>query len=254
MRRIVPVLICLVLSVAACAEAETGSKHGQPGPDDFAAMRAQLIETIREQALAAAQITGVPRFDAPVLDAMGAVPRHEFVPDPLRILSYLDSPLPLGHGQNISQPFLVALMTHLAGVRKSDIVFETGTGAGYQAAILSRLAREVYSVEVVKPLARSAAERLNRLGYANVEVKADDGFYGWAEKGPFDAIIVKEAVQYIPPPLLNQLKPGGRLVVPVGPLDRPQMLKLVTKDGAGRLKHRDILPVRFTPLQGGDRI
>jgi len=254
MRRIVLVLICSVLSVAACAEAETGSKRGQRGPDEFAAMRVQLIETIREQAQAAAQVTGVARFDDPVLEAMGAVPRHEFVPKPLRMFSYLDSPLPLGHGQNISQPFLVALMTHLAGVRKSDIVFETGTGAGYQAAILSRLARKVYSVEVVESLARSAAERLKRLGYANVEVKAADGFYGWPEKGPFDAIIVKEAVQYIPPPLLNQLKPGGRLVVPVGPLDRSQVLKLVTKDGAGRLKHRDILPVRFAPLQGGDRI
>jgi protein-L-isoaspartate(D-aspartate) O-methyltransferase len=254
MRRIFLVLICLVLPVAACAQAETAPKRGQPGPDDFAAMRAQLIETIRGQAQATARITGVERFDERVLAVMGAVPRHEFVPKPLRMLSYLDSPLPLGHDQNISQPFLIALMTHLAGVRKTDTVFETGTGAGYQAAILSRLARKVYSVEVVKPLARSAAERLKRFGYGNVEVKAGDGFYGWAEKGPFDAIIVKEAVQYIPPPLLNQLRPGGRLVVPIGPLDRSQVLKLVMKDAAGRLKHRDILPVRFAPLQGGDRI
>lgn len=254
MRRAVLVLVCSILSVAACARAEAGPRHGQIGPDDFAAMRARLIETIRGQARTAAQVTGVARFDERVLSVMSAVPRHEFVPKPLRMFSYLDSPLPLGHNQNISQPFLVALMTHLAQVRNTDTVFETGTGAGYQAAILSRLARKVYSLEVVEPLARSAAERLKRLGYANVEVKAGDGFYGWAEKGPFDAIIVKEAVQYIPPPLLNQLKPGGRLVIPVGPLDRSQMLKLVTKDAAGRLKHRDILPVRFSPLQGGDRI
>lgn len=254
MRRIILVLICSALSVAACAQAETGSTRGQAVPDDFTTMRAQLIETIRGQAQIAARVTGVARFDERVLQVMATVPRHEFVPKPLRMFSYLDSPLPLGHDQNISQPFLIALMTHLAQVRKTDTVFETGTGAGYQAAILSRLARKVYSMEVVEPLVRSAAERLKRLGYANVEVKAGDGFYGWAEKGPFDAIIVKEALQYIPPPLLNQLKPGGRLVAPVGPLDRSQMLKLVTKDAAGHLKHRDILPVRFAPLQGGDRI
>lgn len=254
MRRTILILLCAFLPATACAQAEPRTERPRMDLGDHTAMRAQLIESIRGQARAAAHVTGVARFDENVLTIMGAVPRHEFVPKPLQMLAYLDSPLPLGHDQNISQPFLIALMTHLAAVRKTDIVFETGTGAGYQAAILARLAKRVYSVEVVPPLAEAAAKRLKRLGYGNVEVKTSDGFYGWAEKGPFDAIIVKEAVHYIPPPLLNQLKPGGRLVVPVGPLNKSQMLKLVTKDMAGRLKHRDILPVRFAPLQGGERI
>jgi protein-L-isoaspartate(D-aspartate) O-methyltransferase len=248
------ILLCVLLAATACDPARSRAENPQVDLDDHTAMRARLIESIRAQAHATARVTGVARFDARVLDTMAIVPRHEFVPKPLRKLSYLDTPLPLGHEQNISQPFLVALMTHLAAVRKTDIVFETGTGAGYQGAILARLAKRVYSVEVVRPLAEAAAKRLKRLGYDNIEVKTGDGFYGWVEKGRFDAIIIKEAVQYVPPPLLNQLKPGGRIVVPVGPLGKSQMLKVITKDMAGRLKHRDILPVRFAPLQGGERI
>jgi protein-L-isoaspartate(D-aspartate) O-methyltransferase len=252
-RTIFMLLSCLVLA-AACAPAQTVANDSRPRLDDFKAMRKQLIASIRKQTRNTGDVTGVREIDARILDVMAAVPRHEFVPRSLRLLSYLDMPLPLGHEQSISQPFLIALMSHLAEIRKSDIVFETGTGAGYQAAILSKLCKRVYSMEVIPPLAEAAADRLKRLGYANVEVKTGDGFYGWAGKGPFDAIIVKEAVHYIPPPLLNQLKPGGRMVVPVGPLNGSQILKLVTKDEAGRLHHRDILPVRFSPLQGGERI
>lgn len=254
MRRTILIVLCCLLPATACGPARSNAQDPRIDLSGHTAMRSQLIESIRNQAHAAAGITGVAQIDARVLDIMAIVPRHEFVPKPLRKLSYLDIPLPLGHDQNISQPFLIALMTHLAAIRKTDIVFETGTGAGYQAAILGRLGKRVYSVEVIRPLAEAAAKRLKRLGYGNIEVKTGDGFYGWAEKGPFDAIIVKEAVHYIPPPLLNQLKPGGRIVVPVGPLNKSQMLKLVTKDAAGRLHHRDILPVRFAPLQGGERI
>lgn len=254
MHRATLILLWGFLSLIAGFPPQAKAKDSPVRVEDFQEMRRQLIASIRLQARATAHVTGVAALDEKVLEIMHEVPRHEFVPEKLRAYSYLDVPLPLGYEQNISQPYLIALMTHLAAVRKTDIVFETGTGAGYQAAILARLCKRVYSMEVVAPLALAAANRLKRLGYRNVEVKTGDGFYGWPEKGPYDAIIVKEAVRYIPPPLLNQLKAGGRLVVPVGPLDQSQTLKLVTKDGAGRLHHRDILPVRFSPLQGGERI
>lgn len=254
MQGVLIAFFCFVLALPACGTAEMQSVEKPIDLDDYDRMRGLLAETIRKNVRATAQRTGVAEIDAGVMDAIGAVPRHEFVPDPLRKLAYLDIPLPLGHRQNISQPFLIALMTHLAKVGKQDVVFETGTGAGYQAAVLARLANKVYSVEVVPPLADAAADRLKKLGYARIEVKRGDGYYGWAEKGPFDAILVKEAVHHIPPPLLNQMKPGGRMVVPVGPLDQMQVLKLVTKDADGRITQRDILPVRFSPLQGGERI
>ena len=234
----------------------TQSKPDKPEIDlnDYEAMRALLVSAVREHIQATASQTGVTTLDDDVIEAIASTPRHEFVPPPLRKLAYLDIPLPLGHEQNISQPFLIALMTQLAKVRKDDVVFETGTGAGYQAAILTHLADRVYSVEVVEPLAKQAKDRLARLGYDGVEVKRSDGYYGWPEKGPFDVIIIKEAVHHIPPPLLNQLKPGGRMVAPVGPLGQSQTLKLIIKGQNGQLEQRDILPVRFAPLQGGERI
>lgn len=240
----------LALILSAC-----GSANGEP---DAAAEPprkiAALLRSIERHVEATEKHTGIAALDPDVLRVIGQVPRHAFVPEPLREFAYLDIPLPLGHEQNLPQPFLVALMTHLAAVKSHHVVFETGTGAGYQAAVLARLAKRVYSVEVVRPLAAEATSRLKALGIESVEIKAADGYYGWAEKGPFDAIIVKEAVHHIPPPLLNQLKRGGRMVIPVGPLDQAQMLKLVTKDKDGRLRQRDILPVRFAPLQGGERI
>jgi protein-L-isoaspartate(D-aspartate) O-methyltransferase len=163
-------------------------------------------------------------------------------------------PLPIGQGQNIAQPYLVALMTHLARVEPGDLVFETGTGAGYHAAVLSLLAGKVVSVEVVAPLALRAAAKLKALGYDNIEVVASDGYYGAPAKGPFDAMIVKEAIDHLPPPLVAQLKPGGRLVLPLGPLDGPQYLTVIEKLPDGRTRATRIMPVRFTPLQGGERI
>jgi protein-L-isoaspartate(D-aspartate) O-methyltransferase len=203
---------------------------------------------------AAGPQTGIADLDPALYSAIADVPRHAFVPPELKAFAYLDIPLPVDREQNIAQPFLVALMTQLAAIKPDDIVFETGTGAGYHAAILARLARKVYSVEVIELLAKNAGEKLKSLGYAGVEVQARDGYYGWPEKGPFDVIIIKEAVREIPAPLLNQLKPGGRLVVPVGSGGQSQILKLVTKDQSGRIRERNVMPVRFSPLQGGERI
>ena len=220
---------------------------------DFSAMRTQLMVHVVAMVKASGEETGIERLDPRVIEAMGQVRRHEFVPEHLRVLAYLDMPLPLGDGQNISQPFIIALMCHLARVEPGDIVFETGTGAGYQAAILARLARQVFSVEYIERLAATARDTLDRLGYENVEVRAADGYYGWPDGGAFDAIIVKEAVHHVPEPLLFQLKPGGRLVVPLGPLKGVQELTVIEKDKDGRLRSRRILPVRFAPLQGGER-
>ncbi len=245
-------LSMLFLSPLA-AGADDDASAGAAAPD-YKAMRIELIRTIARHVRETRKETGIDAIDPRVLEAMAAVPRHEFVPEPLKPFAYIDIPLPVGHGQNISQPFLIALMTHLAQVDKDDIVFETGTGAGYQAAILSRLAKRVYSVEVVEPLAKAAAARLRRLGYDNVEVRHADGYYGWRAHAPYDAILVKEAVHHIPPPLLNQLRPGGRMIVPVGPLDGVQMLTLVEKDETGRLREKPLIEVKFTPLQGGERI
>lgn len=247
-------ILALSLLLPGCGSADNAVRgHTSDGSDD-ASHRARLAQEVRAHVRAAASETGVPDIDAELYDAIASVPRHEFVPPQLKPFAYLDIPLPVSRDQNIAQPFLIALMTQLAQVTKQDVVFETGTGAGYHAAILTRLAKQVYSVDVVAPLASAAGEKLRKLGYTGVEVQASDGYYGWPAKGPFDVIIVKEAVREVPAPLLNQLKPGGRLVAPVGPYDQPQMLKLVTKDSSGRIRQRDILPVRFSPLQGGERI
>ena len=184
---------------------------------------------------------------------MREVPRHAFVPEALRAYAYGDHPLPVGHEQNIAAPFLAALMTHLAEVEAGDAVFETGTDVGYQAALLSNLGAEVYSVEVVAPLADQAARLLKELGYDHVYVLESDGYYGWPAHAPFDAIIVKEAIDHVPPPLLGQLKRGGRLVMPLGPSGGPQYLTVVTKGVDGKVSERHIMPVRFSPLQGGER-
>lgn len=190
--------------------------------------------------------------DARVLDAMRTVPRHEFVPKGAEDRAYEDRPLPIGHGQTISQPYIVALMTELLEVRPESYVLEIGTGSGYQAAVLAEIVDRVYSIEIIKPLADTAAERLKRLGYANVETRHGDGYFGWADAAPFDAIIVTAAASHIPPPLVEQLKPGGRMVIPVGPPFQPQQLMLVEKDKDGTVTQRSVLPVRFVPLTRGE--
>ena len=185
-----------------------------------------------------------------VLDSMRRVPRHLFVPASAQHLAYAHRPLPIGHGQTISQPYMVAVMTALLAVDADDRVLEIGTGSGYQTAILAELGQRVYSVEIISELAHSAHERLHRLGYTNVEVRVGDGYYGWEEQAPYDAIIVTAAATHIPPPLLQQLKAGGRMVLPVGTAFLTQQLTWVEKTPQGSLRTRQVLPVAFVPLTG----
>jgi len=213
--------------------------------------RAQMIEQIEDVARDV-RSAGVPRqIDTRVLAAMGQVPRHEFVPEADRSLAYADRPLPIGYGQTISQPYIVALMTHLLAVEAGDIVLEVGTGSGYQAAVLDALGVEVRSIEIVAPLAEQAIVRLDRLGYRRTEVRTGDGYFGWPEAAPFDAIVVTAAGGHVPPPLIEQLRPGGRMVIPVGAAFQVQYLMLVTKNELGEVSSDILLPVRFVPLTGG---
>jgi protein-L-isoaspartate(D-aspartate) O-methyltransferase len=212
---------------------------GDPPQDAFRRARLAMVSD---------QIAARGVKDPGVLDAMRAVPRHEFVPGGMREDAYADSPLPIGHGQTISQPYIVALMTELARPTASARVLEVGTGSGYQAAVISRLVASVFSVELVDPLARSAAAVLGRLGYSNVTVRSGDGYLGWPEEAPFDIILVTAAPEAVPPALIAQLKPGGRLVVPVGGLWDVQDLQLIEKDSAGKTTTRSVIPVRFVPM------
>jgi protein-L-isoaspartate(D-aspartate) O-methyltransferase len=185
-----------------------------------------------------------------VLEVMGSVPRHELVPDSQRDFAYRDEPLPIGYGQTISQPSLVAFMTDKLDLKPSDRVLEIGTGSGYQAAILSQLAASVYTIEIIEPLARRAMADLKRLGYSNINVKIGDGYKGWPEYAPFDAIIVTCAPDHIPQPLIEQLRDGGRMVIPVGNLG-DQSLYVLQKHGEV-IEQQSILPVRFVPMTGGN--
>ena len=186
--------------------------------------------------------------DAQVLAAMRKVPRHEFVPDRWIDSAYDDGPLPIGYEQTISQPYIVALMTELLRLSSESKVLEVGTGSGYQAAVLAEIAGEVYSIEIIEPLATSAAERLKRLGYDKVHVKLGDGYLGWPEHAPFDAIIVTAGAEHVPPPLVEQLKPGGRMAIPIGEISGQQSLLLVEKDADGRITQQHMAPVAFVPL------
>jgi len=239
-------LIALLLLLGA------GAAGAQEAPD-FDAARARMVRVIQMEAVVTGEVTGIREIDARVLAAMGRVPRHAFVPPPLARFAYEDTPLPIEIDQNLTQPFLAALMTHLLQVKPGDSVFETGTDCGYEAAVLAELGAQVYSVEVDEALAAAAAERLKRLDYGRVTVKAADGYFGWAEHGPYDAILVKEAVDEVPPRLLAQLKPNGRMVLPIGPPGGVQELTLIEKDQAGKLRRTRVLPVQFTPFQGGNR-
>jgi protein-L-isoaspartate(D-aspartate) O-methyltransferase len=186
-----------------------------------------------------------------VLDVMAQVPRHELVPREARAAAYLDTPLPIGDGQTISQPYIVALMTELADVQPNEKVLEVGTGSGYQAAVLSGLAANVYTIEIVERLGRTAAAALARLGYRNVAVKIGDGYGGWPEHAPFDAVVITAAPKEIPDALVNQLAPGGKLVAPVGGSSFEQQLTVLEKDRDGKISKREVLPVRFVPLVRG---
>jgi protein-L-isoaspartate(D-aspartate) O-methyltransferase len=229
----------IVIPVASGAEA-----------DGRAAERRAMSDVIQAHARSAPGALDRDHVDATVIAAMALIPRHEFVPEDLRPFAYLDRPLPIGYGQTISQPFIVALMTDLLRVRQHHTVLEVGTGSGYQAAVLAPLAGRVHSIEIIPALARRAAATLKRLGLANVTTRAGDGYYGWPEAGPFDGIIVTAASSQIPPPLVRQLKPGGRMVIPVGGPFTVQHLMLVEKRADGRVRTRQLLPVRFVPLTG----
>ncbi|GBD44086.1 Protein-L-isoaspartate O-methyltransferase [bacterium HR40] len=220
---------------------------------DFAEQRAAMVRMVQLEAAMVADETGIGELDPRVLAAMREVPRHLFLPEPLWPYAYAPQPLPVHPEQNLAAPFIAALMLHLGEIREQDRVFETGTDVGYQAALAARLARRVYSVELLPELAEWARGRLAALGVTNVEVREGDGFYGWPEEAPFDVILVKEAVSAPPEPLVTQLATGGRLVAPVGSTMAEQWLSVGRKEASGRLRLRRVLPVRFSPLQGGER-
>ena len=232
-RRWVIGLLCA--HAAACAAPATGAGGRE------VAQRQHMVEQ---------QLAGRGIDDARVLEAMRKVPRHRFVPAEFAAQAYLDQPLPIGHDQTISQPYIVALMTQLARPQPGDRVLEIGTGSGYQAAVLAELAGEVYSIEIVTPLATRAALLLRRLGYSNFAVRSGDGYAGWPEHAPFDAIVVTAAPERVPAPLLEQLRPGGRMVIPVGPIHAVQELRVIEKRADGSLRERVVTPVRFVPLTG----
>jgi len=242
-----------VLAVVAGLGCGVSTAAAQDADGAAAEARLQMVRLIELEVAETARITGIAALDPQVLEAMRKVPRHLFVPEELRRFAYLPRPLPVWQGQNTAAPFLVALMTHLAAIEPGQVVFETGTGAGYHAAVLAELGARVYSKEVIEPLAAEAAATLKALGYgARVSVAAGDGYDGWPAAAPFDAIIVKESIDHVPGPLLNQLKPGGRLVIPLGGPDG-QQLTLLRVGAEGRLERRPVLPVIFSPLQGGER-
>jgi protein-L-isoaspartate(D-aspartate) O-methyltransferase len=222
------------------------SSAGMAFANDSVAARREMVDEIGRLSRLVAKETGQAALDERVLEAMGRVPRHEFVPSQQRHAAYRNRPLSIGSRQTISQPFIVALMTDLLAVEPGDVVLEIGTGSGYQAAVLAELARDVYSIEIVESLGKQAAATLKRLGYANVHTRIGDGYQGWPEHAPYDSIIVTAAPDHVPPALVEQLKPGGRLVIPVGKL--AQELMVITKNEDGTTTKKEIVPVQFVPL------
>ncbi|WP_333874440.1 protein-L-isoaspartate(D-aspartate) O-methyltransferase [Methylobacter sp.] len=218
--------------------------------NDFSQQRHALVSIIKDEAMTVRGFLDQETLDQQVIAALLKVPRHEFVRDTERPFAYANRPLPIGHGQTISQPFIVAVMTDLLKLKKTDRVLEVGTGSGYQAAILAELADSVYTIEIIEPLAKQAAENLKRTDYDDVHTRTGDGYYGWEDAAPFDSIIVTAVASHIPPPLIKQLKPGGRMIIPVGAQFMTQYLVLVTKDANGKVTTRQILPVNFVPLTG----
>ena len=208
----------------------------------------EMLRDIEREVAYTRHEIGRDAFAPRVMAAMAAVPREKFVPESGRHLAFANGPLPIGHGQTISQPYIVALMTDLLAPRRQDSVLEIGTGSGYQAAVLAQLVRQVHSVEIIAALATAAGQRLGRLGYDNVSVRHADGYHGWPEHAPYDGIIVTAAAPRVPPPLVEQLKPGARLVIPVGLPGSVQELKVVEKQTDGAIETRTILLVAFVPL------
>ena len=220
---------------------------------DHAAQRARLVAEVDAMYAATRGETGLAAMSPPVRAALGKVERHRFVPAGQQSLAYRNHPLPIGSGQTISQPYIVALSTDLVAPQPGQRVLEIGTGSGYQAAMLAEIVSKVYSIELVPSLGKEAAERLKTLGYANVEVRIGDGYAGWPEQAPFDSILVTAAAPRVPEALLEQLRPGGRLVIPVGASHEAQELLLIEKRPDGSVERRSVLPVRFVPLVPGKK-
>jgi protein-L-isoaspartate(D-aspartate) O-methyltransferase len=231
--------LLILLATGAAAAQDNG---------EYRVRRERMARVIEAEAETTGGATGRAAFDERVMAALRKVPRHEFVPDDEKRHAYENRPLPIGYGQTISQPYIVALMTDLLDPQRGDVVLELGTGSGYQAAVLAELVKEVYTIEIVEPLGRAAKARLERLGVRNVTTRVADGYHGWPEHAPFDGIVVTAAADHIPPPLVRQLKPGGRMVIPVGGPFLVQQLTLVEKDAKGGVTTRQLLPVRFVPL------
>ena len=221
---------------------------GAEAEDPYARERAALLQEIEAMARETGPETGRAAFSARVMAAMAKAPRHRFVPASYGPLSYANRPLPIGHGQTISQPYIVALMTDLLDTKPGDAVLEIGTGSGYQAAVLAELVDRVYSIEIIESVGKNAAALLQQLGYKNVETRIGDGYNGWVERAPFDGIIVTAAAPYVPPALVAQLKPGARLVIPVGGETEIQFLQVMVKQADGSITRQRGLPVRFVPL------
>lgn len=226
-----------IILLAACSICLAASEGQEDEPDTVA--REKMVQDQIEQ-------RGIR--DKAVLEAMSTVPRHHFVPADYRHRAYQDSPLPIGHGQTISQPYIVAAMTELVRPAATMKILEIGTGSGYQAAVLAQLVDKVYTIEIVEPLAKGARQLLQREGYDNISVRQGDGYFGWEQYAPYDAIVVTAAAQYIPPPLLEQLKPGGRMVIPVGSPFFVQRLMLIEKDADGEISSHSVMSVRFVPF------
>lgn len=236
--------IGLLLLITAPASAWAEEK------DALFEARQRMVDGIVGNVVETASQLGRDRLNPRVLDALRSVKRHEFVPPENRGRAYKNRPLSIGHGQTISQPYMVAIMTDLLDLDPGDKVLEIGTGSGYQAAMLAELTDKVFTIEIIAPLGEAAAKRLRKLHYDNIETRVGDGYYGWKEQAPFDAIIVTAAASHIPPPLIRQLKPGGRMVVPVGSRFMTQELLLVEKSTLGDVTTRQLLPVIFVPLTG----
>lgn len=238
-------LLATLLSLATARA--VASQQPQHPPE-----RAEERRSMVERALTSPRLGDARVTDEAVIDAMHAVPRHAFVPEGMRDAAYENTPLPIGHGQTISQPTIVGRMTAMAEVEPGEKVLEIGTGSGYQAAVLAEITDSVWSIEIIPELAARARTRLNRLGYDEVVTKQGDGYFGWPEHAPYDAVVVTAAPTHIPPPLVEQLAPGGRMVIPVGPPFRTQQLMLVRKEEDGTVRKRAVAAVRFVPFQRGE--
>lgn len=243
-RVILLVIIGLILASFYNGRASTG------GDEKMTIARKKMVGEIEQDVHRTSAYIGQVKLNEEVMRVMGEVPRHEFVPEDEQWAAYYNRPLPIGYGQTISQPYIVALMTDLLAISKDAKVLEVGAGSGYQAAVLSLLVKEVHSIEIIPELARECRKRLARLGYSNITIHEGDGYYGLESEGPFDGIVVTAAASYIPPPLVVQLKPGGRMVIPVGHPFAVQYLMLIEKSEQGEVSMRQVLPVQFVPLTG----